>query len=179
MIKYSLMCEFHHSFEGWFSNSASFEKQCERDLIACPECGNSKVKRALMTPNLSAGKHRNQPADGVLKSEVSPVEAGSSMEQNSNLSVPADNQMKEQSKRQITPQQVTPEQIITMVRHVRRYVETNGRNVGDKFAEEALKIHYGEKEQDIIYGTCTPEEGEQLADEGVEFAEIPLLPKDN
>ena len=170
MIKYSLMCEFHHSFEGWFSNSASFEQQCERDLIACPECGNSKVKRALMTPNLSAGKHRNQPADGVLKSEVSPVEAGSSMEQNSNLSVPADNQMK---------QQITPEQIITMVRHVRRYVETNGRNVGDKFAEEALKIHYGEKEQDIIYGTCTPEEGEQLADEGVEFAEIPLLPKDN
>ena len=184
MIKYSLMCEFHHSFEGWFSNSASFEQQCERDLIACPECGNSKVKRALMTPNLSAGKHRNQPADGVLKSEVSPVEAGSSMEQNSNLSVPADNQMKEQSKQQITPQQITPqqitpEQIITMVRHVRRYVETNGRNVGDKFAEEALKIHYGEKEQDIIYGTCTPEEGEQLADEGVEFAEIPLLPKDN
>lgn len=170
MIKYSLICEFHHSFEGWFSNSASFEQQCERDLIACPECGNSKVKRALMTPNLSAGKHRNQPADGVLKSEVSPVEAGSSMEQNSNLSVPADNQMK---------QQITPEQIITMVRHVRRYVETNGRNVGDKFAEEALKIHYGEKEQDIIYGTCTPEEGEQLADEGVEFAEIPLLPKDN
>ncbi len=129
-----------------------------------------------MTPNLSAGKHRNQPAipDGVLKSEVSPVEAGSSMEQNSSLSVPADNQMKDQLK-----QQITPEQIITMVRHVRRYVETNGSNVGDKFAEEALKIHYGEKEQDLIYGTCTPEEGEQLADEGIEFAEIPLLPKDN
>ncbi len=176
MIKYSLICEFHHSFEGWFSNSASFEQQCERDLIACPECGNSKVKRALMTPNLSAGKHSNQLAipDGVLKSEVSPVEAGSSMEQNSSLSMPADNQMKDQLK-----QQITPEQIITMVRHVRRYVETNGRNVGNKFAEEALKIHYGEKEQDLIYGTCTPEEGEQLADEGIEFAEIPLLPKDN
>ena len=176
MIKYSLICEFHHSFEGWFSDSASFEQQCERDLIACPECGNSKVKRALMTPNLSAGKHRNQPAipDGVLKSEVSPVEAGSSMEQNLSLSVPADNQMKDQLK-----QQITPEQIITMVRHVRRYVETNGSNVGNKFAEEALKIHYGEKEQELIYGTCTPEEGEQLADEGIEFAEIPLLPKDN
>ncbi len=176
MIKYSLICEFHHSFEGWFGNSASFEQQCERDLIACPECGSSKVKRALMTPNLSAGKHRNQSAitDGVLKSEVSPVEAGSSMEQNSSLSVPADNQMKDQ-----LIQQITPEQIITMVRYVRRYVETNGRNVGDKFAEEALKIHYGEKEQDLIYGTCTPEEGEQLADEGIEFAEIPLLPKDN
>ena len=181
MIKYSLICEFHHSFEGWFSDSESFEKQCEHDLIACPECGNNKIKRALMTPNLSAGKHRKQSTvpDGVLKSQGSPADAGSSMEQNSNLSVPVDNQMKGQSKQQISPEQITPEQIITMVRHVRRYVETNGRNVGDKFAEEALKIHYGEKKQDIIYGTCTPEEGEQLADEGVEFAEIPLLPKDN
>ena len=176
MIKYSLICEFDHSFEGWFSDSASFEKQCEHVLIACPECGNSKIRRALMTPNLSVGKHRNQRAvpDGVSKTEVSPVEGPSSREQNPNISLPSDKQIKEQSK-----QQISPEQVITMVRHVRRYIEANGRNVGDKFAEEALKIHYGEKKQDTIYGTCTPEEGELLADEGVEFAEIPLLPKDN
>ena len=146
MIKYSLICEFHHSFEGWFSDSESFEKQCEHDLIACPECGNNKIKRALMTPNLSAGKHRNQLAvpDGVSKSEVSTVEDLSSMGQNPNISLPAEKQVKEQSK-----QQISPEQVITMVRHVRHYVEANGRNVGDKFAEEALKIHYGEKKQDI------------------------------
>ncbi len=176
MIKYSLICEFHHSFEGWFSDSESFEKQCEHDLIACPECGNNKIKRALMTPNLSAGKHRNQllVPDGVSKSDVSPVDGASSMEHNSNISLPADKQIKEQSK-----QQISPEQVVTMVRQIRRYIEAHGRNVEDKFAEEALKIHYGEKKQDIIYGTCTPEEGEHLADEGVEFAEIPLLPKDN
>ena len=176
MIKYSLICEFRHSFEGWFSDSASFEKQCEHDLISCPECGNGKIRRALMTPNLSAGKHRNQldTPDGELKSEGSQLEGTLSVEQNTNISSPADKKTKERSK-----QQISPEQVITMVRHVRRYVEANGRNVGDKFAEEALKIHYGEKKQDIIYGTCTPEEGEQLADEGVEFSEMPLLPKVN
>ena len=176
MIKYSLICEFHHSFEGWFSDSASFEKQCEHDLISCPECGVSKVRRALMTPNLSAGKHKNQlvAPDGMSKLEGSPVGGEASIAHNSDISLPADKQIRNQSK-----QQISPEQIITMMRRVRSYVEAHGRNVGDKFADEALKIHYGEKEQDIIYGTCTPEEGEHLADEGVEFAQIPSLPKDN
>ena len=176
MIKYSLICEFHHSFEGWFSDSESFEKQCERDLISCPECGTGKIRRALMTPNLSSGKHNNQLVvpDGAPKSEVHKVDGALYMEQNQNISLPADKQTKEKSKLQIST-----EQVIAMVRHVRRYVEDNGRNVGNKFAEEALKIHYGEEKQDIIYGTCTPEEGEQLADEGVDFSEIPLLPKVN
>ena len=176
MIKYSLICELHHPFEGWFSDSESFEKQCEHDLISCPECGSGKIRRALMTPNLSTGKQNNQlvvPV-GAPKSEVPQVEGTLYMEQNPNISLPADKQTKEQSK-----QQISPEQVITMMRHIRRYVEANGRNVGNKFAEEALKIHYGEEKQDIIYGTCTPEEGEQLADEGVEFSEIPLLPKVN
>ena len=176
MIKYSLICELHHPFEGWFSDSESFEKQCERDLISCPECGNGKIRRALMTPNLSTGKHNNQLVvpNGAPKSEVNEVEGAFCMEQNPNISLATDKQTKEQSK-----QQISPEQVITMVRHIRRYVEANGRNVGNKFAEEALKIHYGEEKQDIIYGTCTPEEGEQLADECVEFSEIPLLPKVN
>ena len=176
MIKYSLHCEFHHSFEGWFSDSGSFEKQCELDLVSCPECGNSKIRRALMTPNLSDGKHREQSVvpEAESNSEKLSSDNNLSFEQNRKTSSKVDKQMSGLSKQQISPQQ-----LFTMVRHIRSYVETNGRNVGDKFAEEALKIHYGEKKQDLIYGTCSPEEGEQLADEGVEFAELPLLPKDN
>ena len=75
--------------------------------------------------------------------------------------------------------QLGPQQVVTMLRNIRSYFEKNGRNVEDKFAEEALKIHYGEKEADLIYGTCTPEEGEKLEEEGVEFAKLPILPKDN
>ena len=75
--------------------------------------------------------------------------------------------------------QLGPQQVVTMLRNIRSYFEKNGRNVEDKFAEEALQIHYGEKEPDLIYGTCTPEEGEKLEEEGVEFAKLPILPKDN
>ena len=75
--------------------------------------------------------------------------------------------------------QLGPQQVVTMLRNIRSYFEKNGRNVEDKFAEEALKIHYGEKDPDLIYGTCTPEEGEKLEEEGVEFAKLPILPKDN
>jgi len=43
-----------------------------------------------------------------------------------------------------------------------------------------MKMCFGnEKEPDLIYGTCTTEEGEKLEEEGVEFAQLPLLPKDN
>jgi len=63
MIKYTLLCEFQHSFEGWFSDSTSFEKQCKLNLVSCPECGNSAIKRALMTPNLSVSSHKKKNAE--------------------------------------------------------------------------------------------------------------------
>ena len=52
--------------------SASFEKQCDLNLVCCPECGNSKVKRALMTPDLSAGEYKKQ---SNLSSEAAKLDA--------------------------------------------------------------------------------------------------------
>jgi hypothetical protein len=62
---------------------------------------------------------------------------------------------------------------------LRKQVEANSDNVGEKFAEEARKIHYGEVEARAIYGETTDEEAESLAEEGVPFSRIPWLPKDN
>ena len=176
MIKYRLNCEFLHSFEAWFSDSASFEKQCDLNLVSCPECGNSKVKRALMTPYLSAGEYKKQ---SNLSSEAAKLDAVS-MEADIN-DVHGFRGTSNSPKRLNlgSNKQLGPQQVVTMLRNIRSYFEKNGRNVEDKFAEEALKIHYGEKEPDLIYGTCTPEEGEKLEEEGVEFAQLPLLPKDN
>src|ERR1041385_5216524 len=53
MIHYQLRCDQDHEFDGWFNDSASFEKQAKRGLIECPTCGASKVRRALMTPAVS------------------------------------------------------------------------------------------------------------------------------
>src|ERR1700712_1899512 len=50
MIHYQLQCGQAHGFDGRFNDSVSFEKQAERGLIECPECGGTDVERALMTP---------------------------------------------------------------------------------------------------------------------------------
>lgn len=50
--------------------------------------------------------------------------------------------------------------------------------VGDKFAEEARKIHFGEVEARGIYGEATPDEAKELADDGVEFMPLPVFPED-
>jgi hypothetical protein len=54
----------------------------------------------------------------------------------------------------------------------------NAENVGDKFAEEARKIHFGEVEARGIYGEATPEEAKSLAEDGVSFMPIPVFPDD-
>jgi hypothetical protein len=54
----------------------------------------------------------------------------------------------------------------------------NADYVGDKFAEEARKIHFGETDARGIYGEATPEEAKSLAEDGVEFLPIPVFPDD-
>ncbi|MFA7431960.1 MAG: DUF1178 family protein [Rhodospirillaceae bacterium] len=65
-----------------------------------------------------------------------------------------------------------------VLRELRSVVEKNCENVGEKFAEEARKIHYGEAEPRGIYGQTTPEEAEDLRDEGVEFHTVPWARND-
>jgi hypothetical protein len=50
MIKYALGCAEGHSFDSWFPSSDAFEKQRKRGLVACPECGNIHVEKAIMAP---------------------------------------------------------------------------------------------------------------------------------
>jgi hypothetical protein len=54
----------------------------------------------------------------------------------------------------------------------------NADYVGDRFAEEARKIHFGETEQRGIYGEATAEEAKTLAEDGVPFMPIPVFPDD-
>ena len=66
------------------------------------------------------------------------------------------------------------QQLLTL----RRKIEQNFDNVGDRFAEEARKIHYGDSDARGIYGDTTPQEREALADEGIEVGTIPWLRDD-
>jgi hypothetical protein len=57
-------------------------------------------------------------------------------------------------------------------------IRENADYVGDKFAEEARKIHFGETEARGIYGEATLEEAKSLAEDGVGFMPIPVFPED-
>ena len=66
---------------------------------------------------------------------------------------------------------------IGTLRRMRSYIEQNFDHVGERFPEEARKIHYGEVEQRSIYGDATKEEVSDLADEGIEVGEVPWVPR--
>jgi hypothetical protein len=55
MIKYALGCAEGHAFDSWFSDSASYDKQRKRGFVTCPECGSTRVDKAIMAPAVVGG----------------------------------------------------------------------------------------------------------------------------
>ena len=68
---------------------------------------------------------------------------------------------------------------VAALKILHQYIDKNFEEVGDKFAEVALKIHYGDEEKRNIKGTSTPEEEENLKEEGVKFIKIPSIKLDS
>ncbi len=54
MISFNLRCTKDHVFEAWFKDSGAFEKQVKAKALQCPSCGDVKVEKALMSPNIAA-----------------------------------------------------------------------------------------------------------------------------
>jgi hypothetical protein len=152
MIHYQLRCGQDHGFDGWFKDSASFEKQAKRGLIECPECGGTDVERALMAPAL--GKREAVPA--VV--EAPPA------------SVPVAAPEKAAAGR-------VPAQMLAALQRMRAEVEKNCDYVGSDFADQARAMHRGEVEAKGIYGETTEEQAESLAEEGISVAKIPWVPR--
>jgi hypothetical protein len=155
MIHYQLRCNQAHGFDGWFKDSASFEKQARRGLIECPECGGTDVERALMAPAL--GKRDVAPV---------PVEAPPAPAESPPAAPPA----------KVAAGRV-PAQVLAALQRMRAEVEKNCDYVGSDFADQARAMHRGEIEPKGIYGETTEEQAESLADEGVAVAKIPWVPR--
>ncbi len=62
MIRYSLKCGADHVFEEWFSNSADYDARAAAGEIACPECGDRAVAKAIMAPNVAKSAAAPAPA---------------------------------------------------------------------------------------------------------------------
>jgi len=158
MILYRLRCAKGHEFDSWFKDGKTYERQEKRSLIGCPACGSAKITRAPMAPRIGKGG----------KSVEAPVEAPAE-------AVPAaapDPQVAALAR------SMPPEMREALTR-LREAVEKNLEPVGEKFAEEARKIHYGESDKRGIYGQTTDEEAEALAEEGIEFGRLPWIPRGN
>lgn len=78
MIRYALLCEHDHEFEGWFGASADFDDQQARGLIECPVCGSKAVRKAIMAPAVAGAKARSQnqsPAETQAQTQAMMMEA--------------------------------------------------------------------------------------------------------
>ena len=166
MIKYQLICDKSHEFEGWFGGSAAFESQQESGLLTCPVCGSVDVRRALMAPNLASPKTRKTDlAEQQPSAQPEPQPQPQAPQQASAALPPAAARKKQE--------------LMSQMRALQTKIRQECRDVGNDFAEEARKIHYGEVEPEGIYGQATAEEREALDEEGIEIMDMPWLPKDN
>ena len=63
MIRYDLICADGHEFDGWFSNSAAFDTQARKGLVACVHCGSTRIEKQLMAPGIPVkGNRKAEPA---------------------------------------------------------------------------------------------------------------------
>jgi hypothetical protein len=154
MIKYALACDNGHDFESWFADSASFDKQAKRKLVACPFCNSTKVGKAIMAPRISSSKKRSRAVEAPVSTEAPATPA------------PAPVAM-------ISPQE---QEFRAKLKELREHLTKNADDVGPKFPEQARKMHYGEIEHRSIYGVASPDEAKDLAEEGIEFHPLPILP---
>jgi hypothetical protein len=166
MILYRLRCSKGHEFDSWFKDSKTYERQEKKSLIDCAVCGDVKVSRALMAPRLGTKGNKKKTAVANQMPPTAPAQA------------PAPAPSPEQHQMAALARQM-PKELREALLKVRAEVEKNCEHVGDTFAEEARKIHYGESDKRGIYGETTDEEAEELAEEGIEFGRLPWIPRGN
>ncbi len=155
MIHYDLRCSHGHGFDAWFRDSAAFDAQAQAGLLECPSCGDVAVTRALMAPALA----RPRPEPRAAAPEPVPPSAAASPP------VPA------------PVAAAMPAELRARLQALRAAVERHCEDVGPAFADSARRIHRGEEPERGIYGQTTPEQAEALAEEGIEVAQIPWIPR--
>jgi hypothetical protein len=159
MIRYTLRCERDHAFESWFQSSSAYETQEKRGLVSCPVCGSAKVERAIMAPQIVTRKRRDS-------APPAPVPAAATTEVTA--ATPTS-----------TPLMMAQErELRAKLKELRDHIVKNADNVGERFPNEARKMHYGDIEHRPIYGEASPDEARALIDEGVEVSPLPVLPDD-
>lgn len=158
MIRYALRCERDHTFESWFQSSSAYESQVKRKLVECPTCGSTKVEKAIMAPRIVSKKGR----------DAAPVPAAPVPAPAPEVILPGPTSLLMAQERELRAK----------IKELREHIVKNADNVGERFPNEARKMHYGDIEHRPIYGDASPEEARALIEEGVEVTPLPVLPDD-
>jgi hypothetical protein len=145
MKVFDLQCTQGHLFEGWFGSDDDFQAQKARGLLACPLCNDAEVRRLPSAPRLNlSGEQAPQATPAAAPAATTTATVARTADMQS-----------------------------AWLQAVRQLVERT-EDVGERFAEEARRIHYGEVAQRGIRGQASPEERQALLDEGIETVAIPL-----
>jgi len=148
MKVFNLSCDHDHVFEGWFGRAEDFDRQVEAGLIQCPVCGSGGIRKLLSAPRINRGRGEARPTHAVGKTEPDVASPPS----------PSSAQLELQR---------------LWIQMARQVIEST-EDVGNRFAEEARRIHYQEKPARAIRGEATPREAADLADEGIEVLAFPM-----
>ena len=174
MIHYNVRCSHAHEFDGWFKDSAAFDRLSRRGLVECPICGDTKVERALMAPAVATREALPMPIPTPTPPPSQAPRLAPGQPQGAPQGQPPQGQPS-------APMAMTggaiPDQMRAILQRMRAEVEKHCDYVGPQFAEEARKIHRGESDKRGIYGEASPEQAEALADEGIEVSQIPWVPR--
>ncbi|WP_417594041.1 DUF1178 family protein [Parasphingorhabdus sp.] len=155
MIIFDLICaEGQHRFEGWFGSSQDYAEQLDRGLLDCPVCGSKNIAKAAMAPNV--GRKGNQklatPKPTGDTSEIQTVKPVTN-----EMAVPADYK-----------------EMIGKLVEAQEKMLASSEWVGDKFADRARDIHYGDADRKSIHGTASQQEVADLVEEGIPALPLPL-----
>ncbi|GJG93263.1 DUF1178 family protein [Cupriavidus pauculus] len=143
-----LRCAHDHRFEGWFASEEDAQSQISRDLVQCPVCGDHAVSRLPSAPRLNLSGATAKPAPTQRRDgEPGNAEAQQMM-------------------------QALQAHYLKAVRQVLAQTE----DVGERFVEEARRMHYEEAPERGIRGSATAEDVQALADEGIDT--FPLIVPD-
>ena len=148
MIVFDLLCAAGHRFEGWFGSAGDFASQRDRNLLSCPVCSSAEVERIPSAARVNLGAQEPPKA----------------------LPAPAK-----------TPEMQGKDPFaIAQMLYSRMLDEllTKSEDVGQSFPSEARKIFYKEAPARAIRGQATDDEHQELVDEGIPVARLPVPPAD-
>ena len=169
MIQYSLVCENTHTFEAWFKSASAYDDQVKLGVVTCPVCATSQVNKALMAPSVTRKSNRDEV--GVTSASASDESLVGGDQDNLPSAAP-------QGGVALSAGHPDQKKLRKVMRDLRNKITAEADYVGDRFAEEARKIHDEGIEARSIYGEATAEETASLLEDGVDILPLPLLPEE-